>query len=350
MISFIVNILKNFALVCVLISVVIKLMVLNEYHQTTMNELEDLSGKVAIVTGANSGLGFETAKQLASAGAKVILACRNMKKCQRAKDKIISSNVNIFSKNIVPMTMDLSDLKSVRQFANMFLENNSKLHYLFNNAAIMMGPYQSFTKYNIEAQHAVNHIGHFALTGLLFEVLEKTKNARVINHSSIMNNRCNTLFVEKLAFVTSKHYEPSNSYGCTKRANRYFTWSLNNRFKNTIATICHPGWSSTSLQVRATGYTNLFGLFPYVISVLNNLFAQPVDLGAHPQLFAALNPDLEGGELIGPKFIAFGAPVIETVKPCDLGFNLAKFKRETCEEKHLEALWKQSEELSGVKY
>ena len=128
MISFIVNILKNFALVCVLISVVIKLMVLNEYHQTTMNELEDLSGKVAIVTGANSGLGFETAKQLASAGAKVIWACRNMKKCQRAKDKIISSNVNIFSKNIVPMTMDLSDLKSVRQFANMFLENNSKLH------------------------------------------------------------------------------------------------------------------------------------------------------------------------------------------------------------------------------
>ena len=348
--NFFTKTLSNITIIVLIISATIKTLVLYESQQSNMNDLGDLEKKVAIVTGANSGLGFETARQVADAGAKVILGCRNWQKCLKAQKDILSSNSNILSNNVVPMKIDLGDLKSVRHFVKEFLEFNTQLNYLFNNAAIMMTPYKALTERNIEAQHFINHLGHFTLTGLLFEVLEKTKNARVINHSSIMSNRCDTLFVEKYAFTKKEDYEPSNSYGCSKRANRYFTWSLNQKFKNTIATICHPGWSITSLQHRASGYTNMFGFFPYVIFALNNLFAQPADLGAHPQIFAALNQDLKGGELIGPKFISFGRPIVETFSVCDLGFNPTTLLMETCEEKHLDALWKQSEELSGISY
>ena len=331
----------------VLLSALIKTMVVYESMQSEMRDIKGLDGKVAIVTGANSGLGFETAKQLAAAGAKVILACRNRAKCTNAAAEIKSGHGQ---SKVLPMDLDLGDLDSVRNFAKSFLSEHTRLDYLFNNAAIMMTPYKSIGKHKVEAQHFVNHLGHFALTGLLFDVLEKTKGSRIINHSSIMSNRCDTLFVDKIAFANRSSYEPSNSYGCSKRANRYFTWSLNRKFKNSISIIAHPGWSITSLQQRATGYTTMFGLFPYVIHALNGLFAQPADIGAHPQLYAALQPHLVGGETVGPKYVSFGRAVIETDKFCDLGINAINFRAEFCNADQLDALWKQSEAITGIVY
>ena len=165
-------------------------MVVYESMQSEMRDIKGLDGKVAIITGANSGLGFETAKQLAAAGAKVVLACRNTEKCNYAAEKIKSEYCQ---SKVLPMDLNLADLDSVKRFAKSFLSEHTRLDYLFNNAAIMMTPYKSIGKKIVEAQHSVNHLGHFALTGLLFEVLEKTKGSRVINHSSIMSNRCNTL-------------------------------------------------------------------------------------------------------------------------------------------------------------
>ena len=329
------------------LSALIKTMVVYESMQSEMRNIKGLEGKVAIITGANSGLGFETAKQLAAAGAKVILACRNAAKCTDAEKKIKSE---YGQSKVLPMDLDLANLDSVKRFAKSFLSKHNRLDYLFNNAAIMMTPYKSIGKKNIEAQHFVNHLGHFALTGLLFEVLEKTEGARVINHSSVMNNRCNTLFVDKVAYTRSSSYEPSNSYGCSKRANRYFTWSLNRKFKNSISVIAHPGWSITSLQHRATGYSTIFGFLPYITHALNTLFAQPAEIGAHPQLYAALHPYLVGGETVGPKYVSFGRAVIETDKFCDLGINAMNFRTESCNTSHLDALWKQSESITGIVY
>lgn len=301
-----------------------------------------VKGKTAIVTGANSGLGLETSLQLAAGGAKVYMACRNKGRCQEAADGIKKA---VPDAKLFPMVLDLSDLSSVKAFAAEFLKTNKQLDLLINNAAIMAVPFARAGQ--VELQHATNHLGHFALTGLLKRALEGTEGARVVNHSSSASDMCPSLSLpHSQASMTASTYDAWLAYACTKRANRYFTWSLNQKLKGVTSVSCHPGWTGTSLQGKATGVIDerIIGVLS---SVMNGLFAQSNYLGAQPQLYAAVQPGLTGGELVGPRFYMFGSPVLETTAFCQLD---PKGTTPFCSQTDLDTLWAQSEALSGVRY
>lgn len=332
---------KWLAFLIALVSIMLQVTIQLEGDKWQM-PVATLAEKTAIVTGANSGLGFETCLNLASKDAKVIMACRSETKCQEAADQIqkLYPHAQLF-----PMLLDLADLSSVKAFATEFLKTNQQLHLLFNNAAIMAVPFAQVN--GVESQHATNHLGHFALTGLLKMVLESTPGARVINHSSSASDMCE--FLEKphlLAKVSSEEYDAWLAYSCSKRANRYFTWSLTQKLKGVVSISCHPGWTATNLQHRATGIMD--GRILGVLStVANALFAQPNSLGVQPQLMAAFEKTLKGGELVGPKYYMFGSPVIETSGFCELD---GKKDNYLCSQANLDALWEQSEVLTGVIY
>jgi len=211
-------------------------------------------GKTAIVTGANSGLGFETARVLAEEGAEVVMACRTLAKCKVAMDYIRRANPKA---NLKTQLLDLSDPDSVRSFAAEFLASHDRLDLLINNAAIMAPEYSSvqWPGGTVEIQFATNHLGPFLLTGLLKQTLEATSGARVVNHSSSANDFCKRVAdIQKVAYVSQVEYDTfSDSYACSKRANRFFTWSLNQRLSGVLSVACHPGYTNTNLQHRATG-------------------------------------------------------------------------------------------------
>lgn len=333
---------KFFAFAVALIAIVVQGLIQLEASKWQM-PADAVAGKTAIVTGANSGLGLETSLKLAAGGARVVMACRSASKCQKAVDEIKES---VPEAQLFPMNLDLSDLSSVKAFAAEFLKTNQKLHLLINNAAIMAVPF-AHVNGKVESQHATNHLGHFALTGLLKGALEATPGARVINHSSSASDFCGSLHEpHSLAKVSEADYSAWAAYSCSKRANRYFTWSLNQKLEGVLAVSCHPGWTGTNLQHRATGIMD-GRLMTIISTVTNALLSQPPSLGAQPQLYAAVEADLAGGELIGPKYVMFGSPVVETADFCQLDL-----KKETpfCTQDDIDALWAQSEVLSGVTY
>ena len=212
----------------------------------TAEKVPELEGKIAIVTGSSSGIGFETTRVLADNGAEVIIAVRNKEKGDIAVQKIATQNSKA---NIKVMLLDLADLKSVKQFANNFKQKYSTLDLLINNAGVMMPPYGK-TKDGFELQFGTNHLGHFALTGQLIEVLKNTSNSRIINVSSGAHNWGNIDFND-LSWQNRK-YKASRAYGDSKLANLYFTYELKYRLKNNnsnlIVTAAHPGWTATELQ------------------------------------------------------------------------------------------------------
>eukprot|EP00931_Biecheleriopsis_adriatica_P124509 TRINITY_DN99648_c0_g1_i1.p1 TRINITY_DN99648_c0_g1~~TRINITY_DN99648_c0_g1_i1.p1 ORF type:complete len:334 (-),score=46.51 TRINITY_DN99648_c0_g1_i1:65-1066(-) len=325
------------SIIVVALAVGLRLAILREEGVWALPK-DSVAGKKAIVTGANTGLGYETALELALAGADVVLACRSMDKCEKSAAAIRAKGGAM----VKAMKLDLSEPNSVKSFASEYIAAHDQLHLLINNAAIMATPYQTTTQ-GLESQFATNHLGHFQLTGLLQGVLKATKGARVINHSSSASDFCPSLDAGSLSHVAKEEYAPWASYGCSKRANRYFTWALNRRLKSSgvTATMCHPGYAATELQGRATG---MGALAAAVLSNMGNtLFAQSASMGAQPQLFAAVDTTLTGGELIGPKYFMFGSPVVETSEFCDLGSS-------KCEEAHVESLWQLSEKLTGVSY
>jgi len=299
-------------------------------------------GKLAIVTGANTGLGMETARRLALGGADVVMACRNASKCSSAAEKIqaqVMSSGGV-SSSVTTASLDLSELSSVIEFAQRFKRTHSKLDLLINNAAIMATPY-GINSRGTELQFATNHLGAFALTGLLQPLLKSTAGSRVVNHASSANMFCDTLYADAYHNVTRDQYDPSRSYGCSKRANLYFTWALKQR--GFFAISAHPGWTGTDLQHRATGYGQVVAM---VLNGMNHLFSQSIWLGAQPQLYGATESNLQGGELVGPRFFMVGSPVIETTEHCDM----TSTSGNQCKQQHLDALWSLSEQLTNVKY
>jgi NAD(P)-dependent dehydrogenase (short-subunit alcohol dehydrogenase family) len=212
----------------------------------TTDDIPDLTGKVIIVTEANSGVGFEAAKEFARKGAETILACRNMEKANKAANKI---KKEIPKANTVVMHLDLSSLKSVHQFAEEFKAHYSQLNILLNNAGIMFVPY-STTEDGFETQVGINHFGHFALTGLLFDLLKNTPGARVANVSS-NGHTMGRINFENFNYKAGKNYSRLGAYGRSKLANLLFTYELDRRFKkaniNAIAVATHPGLSNTNL-------------------------------------------------------------------------------------------------------
>ena len=292
---------------------------------------QELAGKRIIITGANSGIGFEAVKALSKKGAEIILAVRNEQKGKTAVESIQKEYTQAALK---VMRLDLADLASVSEFAKDFSERFHSLDILINNAGVMVPPYQQ-TKDGFELQFGSNHLGHFALTGLLLPLLKKTPNSRVISLSSIAH-RGGTIFFDNLD--GSKGYKPMMFYRQSKLATLLFAKELDQRLKqhgiSTISLACHPGVSAT----------NLFKIgkrdAPAYLKSIANLFLQPAYMGALPTVYAATEKSLTGGEYIGPdgKGNRKGNPEIET--PASGVYNAEIMKK----------LWEVSETLTGVTF
>ena len=293
----------------------------------TTADMPDLSGREAIVTGANTGIGFETAKGLAQKGAHVTLACRNPEKGQAAL-KRIQSELGEAAASLEQL--DLADLKNVEAFARRYTEGHSRLDLLILNAGVMVPP-ESETAQGFELQFGVNHLGHFALTGALLPLVKATQDSRVVVLSSTAAAG-GAMDFEDLQFK-KRRYAPWKAYGQSKLANQLFTLELQRRLRAAgspvLVTAAHPGWTATDLQ-RTSPTASFF----------NRFFAMESWQGALPTLRAATDPASEGGAYYGPSgFLQMrGYPKrVDMVKR-------ARDPRAAVR------LWEISEELSGVPY
>ena len=253
----------------------------------TLDDAADQSGRLAIVTGANVGLGYYTALGLAQKGAEVILACRNDEKAKAAQLKIQAACPTA---TISTMTLDVSKQASVKQFAQTFAATHKKLDLLINNAGIMMPPFTE-TEDGFESQLATNYLGHFALTGHFLPLLNATPGARVVSLASLAHSWKGIHFTD-LNYKQS--YSARLAYGQSKLACLIFSYELDRRLKaaghKTLSVAAHPGVSATSL----TRY------LPKFIQPLAPLVAQSAQAGADPTLYAALGDDILGGHYTGP--------------------------------------------------
>jgi NAD(P)-dependent dehydrogenase (short-subunit alcohol dehydrogenase family) len=292
----------------------------------TLENIPDQRGKIVIVTGANSGIGYEAARALARKGANVIMACRSLEKGEAAVAQIRRENLQ---GDVILRQLDLADLSSVRNFADEFLAEYKQLNILINNAGVMAIPYRK-TKDGFEMQFGTNHLGHFALTGLLFELLKNTPNSRVVTVSSYAH------IVGKINFDdlnSEKSYQKWLAYGQSKLANLLFAYELQRRSAkngdNPISIAVHPGYAATNLQNSSSFF-----------SFTNNFMAQSQEMGALPTLYAATNPEIEGGEFIGPDgFLA------QRGYPHKARSSARSYDPETAQR-----LWQVSEELTGVRF
>ncbi|MFH1328938.1 MAG: oxidoreductase [Candidatus Bathyarchaeota archaeon] len=296
----------------------------------TVHDIPDLTWKKIIVTGGNSGLGFESVKAFAAKGAEVILASKSKERGDAAKKIILSDQPN---SKIKVMTLDLADLKSIHEFITSYKEQYKRLDVLLNNAGVMMTPY-SKTKDGFEMQLGINYLGHFALTGLLLDVLKKTTKSRVVNISSSAHRYgkmdFNNLMYEKGG------YSPMRAYGRSKLANLLFTYELQRRFEragmNYISVAAHPGLANTNLG----RYLNKI-----VSKILFTLLrAQSAAMGALPGIRAAVNPNVTGGQYFGPSGFMEqrGYPI--TIKSNNASHNEADARQ----------LWDVSEQLTSVRF
>ncbi|NKQ36641.1 MAG: SDR family oxidoreductase [Chloroflexi bacterium] len=298
----------------------------------TADDMPDQAGKVIVVTGANSGLGYETSLALARKGAHVVLACRNMEKGETAVTQICRQ---LPDASLELMPLDLADLASIRRFAGEFQANHDRLDVLINNAGIMAIPYRQ-TADGFETQFGVNHLGHFALTGRLIGLLRQTDNSRVVTVSSNMHRR------GKIDFANlngEQDYSKWGAYGASKLANLLFAYELQRRLaaagSKTISAAAHPGYAATDLQAK-TGSR----LQTMVMRFSNAVFAQSAAMGALPTLYAATMPDVQGGDYYGP-----GGMGEMRGHPVKAQSNGISHDGETAVK-----LWQVSEELTGVTY
>lgn len=298
----------------------------------TSKNIPDLTGKKIIVTGGNSGLGFESVKALAIKGADLILASRSIEKGETAKQQIIADNPNV---HVTVMQLDLLDSSSIKNFTNKYKKKYKQLDVLLNNAGIMATQYSS-TKDGFEIQMATNHLGHFALTGLLLDIISKTQNSRVVNVSSLTHQIGNMDF-KNLLFKGGKDYSPMKAYGRSKLANILFTYELQRFFEanniNSIAVAAHPGYANTKLV------QHLFAKFLYILlTPFIYLILPPQAQAALSEIRASVDPNVKGGEYYGPDgFTGMkGFPVV--IKSNDKSYNIDDAKK----------LWEISEKLTGV--
>jgi len=294
-----------------------------------IEEAPSQDGRVAVVTGANSGLGFAETRALASLGAKVIMACRNQDKANKARAALLEELGEEAAPRLEIRSLDLSDLESVRAFAEGFLGDYDRLDILLNNAGVMTPPYGK-TKQGFELQFGTNHLGHFALTGHLLPRLVATPGSRVVNVASLAH-KWGRIGFDDLHF--ERGYKPWRAYGQSKLANLLFTRELVRRLAaaghDVLAAAGHPGWTATNLQDEM-----------WIARMGNPLFALKPAAGAAPILFAALAPEAEPGGYYGPRgfFELRGAP------------GPAKLHPRAQDDEVAARLWAVSQELTGVRY
>ncbi len=258
----------------------------------TKNNIPDLSGKIEIVTGSNTGIGFETAKALFAAGAQVTIAARDVQKAKKAIQKIQSDTAGTGTLDYGKL--DLANIGQVREFADLFMQKHTKLDILVNNAGVMVPP-AAKTDDGFELQFGVNFMGHFALTGYLLPLLKQAANARVVTLSSGAATLVDSIDFDNLRL--EKSYDEWREYAVSKLADILFSYELHRRFKNArmsaIAVAAHPGVTRTDLQ-RNIPDENLEGMFAEFDQVMDPW------QGALPSLFAATDASVEGGKFYGP--------------------------------------------------
>ncbi len=302
----------------------------------TKANMPDLNGKVAIVTGANSGLGYEVTKGLAEKGAQVVLACRNLQKATPAVDRL---RRDVPAASLAVMEIDLADLVSIQRFAEAFKQRYDRLDILCNNAGLMAIPRRE-TKDGFEMQLGTNHLGHFALTGHLIDLVMRTPGARVVNVSSGLHQRGVINFDDLMG---KGQYREGDAYSQSKLANLLFAYELERKLRATAVTAIsvgtHPGYAATNLQ----------GVGPimsgsrakqWLMKAANAIFAQSAEMGALPLLFAATEPTVNGCDYIGPSGTLGMRGYPAKVRSSPASYDETAAQR----------LWAVSEELTGVHY
>lgn len=270
-----------------------------------LNEIKSQEGKIFLITGANSGLGYETSKFLLERGATVIMCCKNLLKGKKAKKDLLKFN---FPGKIELVELDLSDLKNVGKISQLIKNNFNYLDVLINNAGIMAPP-KTFTKQGFEIQFAVNHLAHMSLTLELLPMLEEKNNSRVVTVSSGVQ------YFGKIQWDDLQgnlKYDRWASYAQSKLANVMFGLELNSKLKGknskTSSLLAHPGLARTNLQ-RKSVESNQSWQEEIAYKLMDPMF-QSAKMGALPQITAATLPGAKGGEQYGPKFNFRGFPKI----------------------------------------
>lgn len=295
----------------------------------TISDIPDQAGRVAVVTGSNTGLGLATAQALAGAGAEVVMAIRNVDKGDAARARILEHHPNA---TVHLLALELASLDSVRTAAEELLAGYDRLDLLINNAGLMYSKWQT-TSDGFELQMGVNHLGHFALTNLLLDRIMATTSSRIVSVSSVGHRIRSKL--DPATMMSGEKYDRVATYGRSKLANLLFTYELQRRLdaceSTTAALAAHPGVSATELGRES----------PAVVQFsmkIGKPLLQSAEQGALPQLRAATDPDAVGGEYYGPDgFMEWrGNPVVVT-------------SSERSHDRELQqALWLESERLTGI--
>jgi NAD(P)-dependent dehydrogenase (short-subunit alcohol dehydrogenase family) len=296
----------------------------------TAADVPDQSGRVAIVTGANSGLGYDTAAVLAARGAHVVLGVRDLEKGTQAANRIKAASPHA---DVALQEIDLSSLASIRTAAEALRTNYPRIDLLINNAGVMYVPTREATKDGFEMQFGTNHLGHFALDGLLIDSLLDVPGSRVVTISSVGHRILAAIHFDDLQW--ERGYNRVRAYGQSKLANLLFTYELQRRLAArgapTLALAAHPGFSDTELMRY---------LPSFIPGFLWKLATQPADMGALPTLRAATDPAAQGGEYYGPDGIGEVKGHPKLVASSAQSHNADLQRR----------LWTVSEELTGVTY
>lgn len=298
----------------------------------TAEQMVSMNRKVVIVTGGNSGLGYESVAALGARGAEVVMASRNAQKAGAARDEILTRCPGA---RVETMILDLASLESVRSFVDGFNARYDRLDVLINNASVMATA-QGSTADGFESQFGTNHLGHFALTGRLLEVLLVTPGSRVVSVTNLAARSGAIKFDDPM---WREGYNPWVVYAQSKLANMLFATELQRRLeaagKRTLSLLAHPGFSSTH---RRSGFTLEGGVFGAIVERIRLSLCQVQGMGALPQLYAATAPGLSGGEYVVPSGFSEMRGLPKLAKLPKSGRNTDAARR----------LWDLSVELTGI--
>jgi NAD(P)-dependent dehydrogenase (short-subunit alcohol dehydrogenase family) len=301
----------------------------------TVEQIPSQAGKTVLVTGANSGIGYQAALELARHGAHVLLGCRNAAKGEAALERLRREAPGAAAEVV---ELDMASLASIRSFASGFAARGIALDLLVNNAGVMALPKREVTVDGFERQFGTNHLGHFALTGLLMPQLLAAPAPRVVTVASLAH-RSGKIDFENLQ--SERGYKGWDTYNNSKLANILFAKELDRRARaahsKLMSVVVHPGIAVTSIFANGPGTMDLKAI---AVKIFAPIMTQPEDAGALPTLYAATSPDAKGGDYIGPDGLGEfkGSPVV--VQPRPQALDEAVGKR----------LWNVSEELTGVVY
>lgn len=297
-------------------------------------DVPDQTGKAFVITGANSGIGFEAARLLAARGARVILACRNELRGTKARDDIRGAHPGA---TVDVGLLDLASLASIRTFADSLLSVGTPIDGLINNAGVMALPRRAETADGFEMQFGTNHLGHFALTGLVLPLMLAAEDPRVVNVSSNAHRFGRIDFND---LQSARHYRRLGAYGQSKLANLLFTMELQRRFDRAgieaRAIACHPGYAATNLGTAAARN----GLERRLVGLGERLMSQSAAEGALPTVRAATDPRARGGDYFGPDGIGQARGGAVKVQPARAAFDVHDARE----------LWEQSVAITGVSY